>query len=46
MTHPTSNNQVGLDQVKTACTQDDIQSPNKETLAGMTQVHNVAPITH
>ncbi len=45
MAHLTSNNQIGLDQVKNVCTQDDAQSPNKETVAGMTQAHDVAQIT-
>ena len=45
MAHPTSTNQIGFDQVKNAHNQDDAQSPNKETVAGMTQAHDVAPIT-
>ena len=45
MAHPTSTNPIGFDQVKNARTQDDAQSPNKETMAGMTQARDVAPIT-
>ena len=45
MAHPTSTNQIGFDQVKNTRTQDDAQSPNKETMAGMTQARDVAPIT-
>ena len=45
MAHPTSTNPIGFDQVKNARTQDDAQSPTKETVAGMTQARDVAPIT-
>ena len=46
MAHLTSNNQVGLDQVQNAHIMDHAQSPNNESVAGMTQVCDVAPITH
>jgi hypothetical protein len=42
--HPTSTNQIGFNQVKNMCTQDDAQSPNKETVTGMTQVGDAAPM--
>ena len=44
--HTASNNQKGFDELKTACTLDDAQSPNKEPMAGMTQSRHVALITH
>ena len=46
MAHPTLTNPIGFDQVKNTHTQDDAQSPNKDTVAGMTQARDVAPITH
>ena len=36
---------MGLDQVQNACTMDHAQFPNNESVAGMTQVRDVAPIT-
>ena len=44
--HTTSNNQKGFDELKTVCTLDDAQSPNKEPMAGMTQSNHVTLITH
>ena len=44
--HTISNNQMGFDELKTMCTLDDAQSPNKEPMAGMTQVRHVSLITH
>ena len=43
--HTTSNNKKGFDELKTACTLDDAQSPNKEPMARMTQSLHVALIT-
>ena len=45
MAHLTLTNPIGFDQVKNARTQDDVQSPNKDTVAGMTQAHDIATIT-
>ena len=45
MAHPTLTNQIGFDQVKNACNQDCAQSPNKETVAGMTKAGDVAQNT-
>jgi hypothetical protein len=45
MAHPTLTNQIGFDQVNNARNQDYAQSPNKETVAGMTKAGDVAPIT-
>ena len=44
--HVTSNNQKGFDELTTEHTQDDAQSPNKDSMAGMTQSCHVALITH
>jgi hypothetical protein len=45
MAHPSSNNQTGLDQVQNVSTMDHAHPPNNESVAGTTQVCDVAPIT-
>ncbi len=45
LAHPTSTKQIGFDQLKNARNPDYAQSPNKETVAGMTKAGDVAQNT-
>jgi hypothetical protein len=45
LAHLTSNNQTPYDQMKYTSSLDDPQSQNKEILAGLTKVRDIAPIS-